>query len=115
MSSHYDASLDRPLPVQKELIAEERAPVNLEEANRQLLRINADQAARIDQLTSRGRRLTLDELEALVHVFSEPNHDFHSCPRGSRAPCKHTEAARSLRAKMKARLDEVERRKKDPK
>jgi hypothetical protein len=100
---------------QGRLIPEDRAPFNKDEHIRQLEHVNARQAERIDFLTSKGRRMTLDELAAITHVLSTPNHNFGSCPAGTRQLCKHRDAAMSLRAKAKALLDEHERRQRDRK
>lgn len=87
-------SLERPDPAK-------RAPADKDEHIRQLQAINLQQAERIKWLTTVKRKLTKDELAAVVHVLESPTHRFGSCPDGTRQLCKYREAAMSARDKLK--------------
>lgn len=90
--------------LQGRLIPEDRAPLDKDEHIRQLTNVNLRQAERIEQLTAKGRRLTQEELEAIVHVLGSPSHSFGSCPPNTRQLCDHRDAAMSARSKMKAQV-----------
>lgn len=95
-SSEVDLQLsfERPDPAK-------RAPLNKDEHIRQLQIVCQNQAERIKWLTTVKRKLTKEQLTAVVHVLDQTSHSVGSCPMGSGRLCPHRDRLVEARAKLK--------------